>query len=241
MRNPTLKAGVIAAGRGDRLRKESNTLKPLARVAGRPLIEWILKSLSDAGVSEVVIIINEDSVAVRDRVDDTTWPFKLRWIVETTPSSMHSFLRVLETLAAGGDEGPFLISTVDTIAAAQTFKQFVAQASANDSEISLAVTPKRNDEKPLLVDWSGDRHVTALGEQAAGSKYATAGLYFVRSSVLAEVEAARKDNLGALRKFLGRLLKRGYRMAAIPVGESIDVDRAADVLAAEKFLREVSA
>ena len=93
-----LRAGVIAAGRGDRLRNGSAVLKPLIRVGGRTLIERVLDSLADAGASEVCVIINEDSLAVRDHVSTTAWPFTLRWIVETTPSSMHSFLRVVETL-----------------------------------------------------------------------------------------------------------------------------------------------
>ena len=105
-RDPGAKAGVrggvIAAGRGDRLRGGSDLLKPLVRVGGRTLIEHVLQSMAEAGVCEVVVIINEDSLAVRDHASAIEWPFALRWIVETTASSMHSFLRVVETLAAGG-------------------------------------------------------------------------------------------------------------------------------------------
>src|SRR5258706_193206 len=57
----TLRAGVIAAGRGDRLRQADQTLKPLVRVGGRTLIERVLASIAEAGASEVVVIINEES------------------------------------------------------------------------------------------------------------------------------------------------------------------------------------
>ena len=111
-----LKGGVLAAGRGERLRTPSSHLKPLVKVGSLTLIEHVLNSMADAGASEVVVIINEDSLAVRAHVSSMQWPFALRWIVETTPTSMHSFLRLVETLAADGDEGPFLLSTVDTVA-----------------------------------------------------------------------------------------------------------------------------
>ena len=124
----SLRAGVLAAGRGERLRTQSNHLKPLVKVGDQTLIEHVLNSMSDAGASEVVVIINEDSLAVRDHVAALGWPFALRWIVETTPTSMHSFLRLVETLAADGDEGPFLLSTVDTVAGAQTYARFIAEA-----------------------------------------------------------------------------------------------------------------
>ena len=64
---------------------------------------------------------------------------------------------------------------------------------------------------------------------AAPSDYATAGMYAVRSSILREAEAARRDGVDALRTFLGRLLDRGYHLAGIPIARSIDVDRPADI------------
>jgi hypothetical protein len=36
---------------------------------------------------------------------------------------------------------------------------------------------------------------------------------------------------------MGRLLDRGYHLAGIPIAESIDVDRPADIQTAEAFLR----
>src|SRR5262245_66240545 len=89
------RAGVIAAGRGDRLRDDTHILKPLVRVGGQTLVERVLHSLGEAGPAEVVIIVNDASVAVKDHVMKAhRWPFAVRWIVETTPSSMPSFLKL---------------------------------------------------------------------------------------------------------------------------------------------------
>jgi NDP-sugar pyrophosphorylase family protein len=238
----SLRAGVLAAGRGERLRTQSNYLKPLVKVGSRTLIEHVLSSLSDAHASEVVVIINEDSIAVRDHVAAVKWPFALRWLVETTPTSMHSFLRLVETLAADGDEGPFLLSTVDTVAGAQTYARFIAEARAlEQTAVTLALTSPGDDEKPLLVRTApGDTRVVAIGEAAAPSQYATAGLYAVRGSILREAEAARRDGVDALRTFLRRLLDRGYHLAGIPIACSIDVDRPDDIRAAEEFLRSTA-
>ena len=53
---PILKALILAAGRGDRMRPLTDrSPKPLLRVAGRPMIEWHLIALAVAGVREVVI------------------------------------------------------------------------------------------------------------------------------------------------------------------------------------------
>jgi NDP-sugar pyrophosphorylase family protein len=233
----SLRAGVIAAGRGDRLKPGMNCLKPLVRISGRTLIERVLASIGAAGATEVVVIINEASRAVQDHVSALEWPFAIRWIVETTPSSMHSFLRVLESLADSGDQGPFLISTVDTVAGPGAFARFVDEGRNHaEADVTLALTAPGEDEKPLLVSLDGSR-VSAMGEAVVFSPYATAGYYLVRPSVLREAAQARLLGLGALRAYFSRLLECGYRIEGIPVGESMDVDRPIDVAAAEEFLR----
>jgi NDP-sugar pyrophosphorylase family protein len=252
---------VIAAGRGDRLTHVSHPLKPLVRVGGQTLIERVLLSLAEAGPVEVVIIVNETSLAVKDHVTNSRkWPFAVRWIVETTPSSMHSFLRVLETLAEDGEGGPFLISTVDTIAAPGAFGAFAAASREPDADVILAVTPPIDDEKPLLVRLGPDgTTVEGIGEtvrltpggqadrddlqdKAHRSRiWATAGYYAVRSSVLHEADEARRDGVSALRLIFERLLARGYRLHAVRVAAGIDVDCPADVRAAETFLKQVGA
>jgi NDP-sugar pyrophosphorylase family protein len=237
MNDRSLRAGVLAAGRGERLRKSASDLKPLARVGGETLIERVLHSIGKAGATEVVVIINEDSIAVRDYVAPRDWPFALRWIVETTPTSMHSFLRLVETLAADGSDGPFLLSTVDTVSLPATYADFIERARADDAAITLALTSPGNDEKPLLVRLAeSESRIAVFGE----GEYATAGVYAVRPIILREAEAARRDGLEALRTFLGRLLERGYQLKGIPISRSIDVDHPADLAEAERFLRSAA-
>jgi len=51
-----MRAMILAAGRGERLRPLTDTTpKPLLRVGGRPLIVWHLERLAAAGFREVVI------------------------------------------------------------------------------------------------------------------------------------------------------------------------------------------
>ena len=56
--NPSVQvpALVLAAGRGERMRPlTDSTSKPLLQVQGRPLLQWHLQALANAGVSRVVI------------------------------------------------------------------------------------------------------------------------------------------------------------------------------------------
>lgn len=242
MKSAQTRAGIIAAGRGDRLRPAAQTLKPLVPVAGRPLIDHVLTSVAETSPAEVVIIVNEASLAVKDYVDTRRWPFGVRWIVETTPSSMHSFLRVLETLADGDDAGPYLMSTVDTIATPGAYRSFLDSSRSLDGDVALALARQGDADKPLRVRMQrATSRIEAIGEEAGQAPWVTAGYYAVRPAILREAARAREENLPALRTFFTYLLKNGYRLNGVPIAGAVDVDRPDDVKTAEAFLKQVGA
>jgi MurNAc alpha-1-phosphate uridylyltransferase len=66
-----MKAIVLAAGRGERLRPITDTLpKPLVRVAGKPLIVYHLEALARAGVRDVVINLSWLADKIRTALRD---------------------------------------------------------------------------------------------------------------------------------------------------------------------------
>jgi MurNAc alpha-1-phosphate uridylyltransferase len=66
-----MKAMVLAAGRGERLRPlTDSTPKPLLEVRGEPLLGWHLRALARAGVREVVINLAWLGGQVRARIGD---------------------------------------------------------------------------------------------------------------------------------------------------------------------------
>jgi len=67
-----MKAGIIAAGEGSRLRSEGiTTPKPLVPVNGVPLIERLIMSFIHAGIDELVCIVNESGLTKPARCADS--------------------------------------------------------------------------------------------------------------------------------------------------------------------------
>lgn len=67
----TVRAFVLAAGRGERLRPLTDTTpKPLLDVGGRPLIEHHLRALARAGICEVVVNLGWLGEQIRQRLGD---------------------------------------------------------------------------------------------------------------------------------------------------------------------------
>lgn len=76
-----MKAMVLAAGRGERLRPLTDTLpKPLIPVAGRPLIHHTLRYLRAAGVEEAVINLHHLGDQIQAFVGDgRSWGLRVRY------------------------------------------------------------------------------------------------------------------------------------------------------------------
>jgi NDP-sugar pyrophosphorylase family protein len=243
-------AGIIAAGWGERLGQPLP--KALTPVGGRALIDYALDGLEAAGVEQITCIVNEAAREVPAYVERQKRRVQMDWIVQTTPSSMHSFLIVLERLARWGDE-PCLMATVDSVCPPALYRRF-AEASAlfPDADVSLGLTSLIDDEKPLRVAMRGNENtglipgsvaenpaafeIVALTGTGFASDYVTSGFYCVRPRILAEKDRALAAGYTALRQYLGHLLKFGYRFYGVPLPPVVDVDRPQDVAAAERLL-----
>lgn len=249
-----MKAGVIAAGWGHRL---GSGPKALAKVGGRTLIDRVLDGFEAAGVRHVVCIVNETAAPAIRRATGRGRPFSIDWVMRNTPSSMHSFLAVLDRLAESGDDW-YLMSTVDAVAPPDVFRLFVANGTAaSDADLVLGLTDLIDDERPLRVrvverrsesgrplPWTENRvprRVVAIGDDAGSSPFVTAGLYLARPSILRAADSAQAAELGALRQFFAHALASGLRVHGLLLPSVVDVDRPEDVAAAEALLRAPSA
>jgi choline kinase len=77
-----MKAVIIGAGRGSRLGSETNEIpKTLVPVMGRPMLDWILEALAEAGFArrDVVFIGGYAERAVRERYGDLTFVTNAGW------------------------------------------------------------------------------------------------------------------------------------------------------------------
>jgi N-acetyl-alpha-D-muramate 1-phosphate uridylyltransferase len=108
-----MKAMLLAAGRGERLRPLTDSLpKPLVRVGGRPLIAWHLARLSQAGVREVVVNLSWLGEQLRAALGDgREFGVRINWS-EEGPVPLETgggILKALPLLAPG----PFLVVSSD--------------------------------------------------------------------------------------------------------------------------------
>jgi len=219
------RGGIIAAGDGTRLRAAGFPMpKPLVPIAGVALIEWVIENFRAAGITSLVIIVNEQARQCRDWVQARFPDLDAEVIVKTTRSSLESFLEVNRRLA--GDRA--LVSTVDAWCRPPDFVSFVEAALRRPPDTSvLAVTPLVADDNPLWVEVDATSRVRALG--GPEGTHVTAGMYMLSE----RARAASSPPLGRLREFLAWLLEQGEPLYAETIETVVDVDQPSDVALAE--------
>lgn len=82
-----LKAVVMAGGEGSRLRPLTcNLPKPMARLCGKPIIEYIFELLIRCGVSEAVVTLGYLPAVITDRFESGEYNgLKLKFVTEEKP------------------------------------------------------------------------------------------------------------------------------------------------------------
>jgi NDP-sugar pyrophosphorylase family protein len=225
---PNMQGGIIAAGEGSRLRQAGWTMpKPLVPVAGMPLIEHVIGNFVAAGISSLVIIVNERDRECEGWVQSHFPNLNLQITVKTTDSSLESFLEVAGRLGSGRA----LISTVDAWCPEEAFITFVRAARQFPPDATiLGVTPFVEDERPLWVTLDASGRITSLN--GGSGEVVTAGIYLVTERVR---RISPPAEVKSLRAFLVWLLHRGEPLSGVILPEVVDVDRGEDVAHAERL------
>ncbi len=231
-----MKAGIIAAGEGSRLKSEGiNLPKPLVPVDGVPLIERLIGSFIRCGISEIVCIVNEYSLDVKKFVESKKFSIPIRFVVKTTPSSMHSLFELSPHLL----NGQFLLSTVDSVFNEEELSSLLKYAQSHQSvDGILAVTNFVDDENPLYVELDASKRIRSFGKgkPSAQSTWVTGGLYVFSPRIFNEKHVVERG-VERLRNFLGHLVQSGYHLEGFQFSKIVDVDHVQDIAAAEEMLR----
>lgn len=248
-----MKFAIIAAGEGSRLAQEGvEQPKPLVPVCGEPMIDRLLRIFVECGATEIVVIVNEWSTAVREHLQTHCLPVHLELVVKTTPSSMHSLYALVPFLR--GER--FCLTTVDTIFREEEFKKIIRHFSnSKDIDGCMAVTPFVDDEKPLWVgvkEQQGEYSMNILNRQGlhlmprivgfhdrkeGDDHLISGGIYCLGDKALDVLEKCIDQGMSRMRNFQRQLVAEGLKLEAYPINKILDVDHKEDIVKAEAFLR----
>lgn len=227
---------IIAAGEGSRLAEEGVKLpKPLVKLNGKEMIRRLIDVFLANNAKSISIIVNNEMTQVQDYVNTLELPVPLNIVVQSTPSSMHSFFELREYLR----DGKFCLTTVDTIFKGNEFSKYIQAFIADDSaDGMMAVTDYIDDEKPLYVEVDeADMTIKGFLDSSDNCKYISGGIYGLTPKAIDTLERCLESGQSRMRNFQRQLVADGLNLKAHPFAKIVDVDHAEDIAKAETFLR----
>ena len=165
-----MKAFILAAGRGERMRPlTDHTPKPLLVAGGKPLIVWHLERLAAAGFREVVINHAHLGAQIEASLGDgAQWGLHIRYSPEP-PGALETAGGIASALPLLGDE-PFLVVNGDVYCDLDFGHFWGSTATAH---LVMVANPAHHSGGDFSLD--GDRVIYANGEQTL--TYAGVGVF----------------------------------------------------------------
>lgn len=242
-----MKFAIIAAGDGSRLAQEGVTEpKPLVKVRGERLIDRLIRIFMENNATEIVVICNEQMFDVANHLKMIQakglngLPIPLRFVVKSTPSSMHSFYELRDFLR----DDPFILTTVDTIFDESEFHDYVLSFQdkiAQGTDALMGVTDYIDDEKPLYVGVDNVMRINGYYDTPqADSHFISAGIYGLTAPSLNILEACIEKGESRMRNFQRALVAAGLQIEAYPLTKVFDIDHIDDIRKADEGVNNLS-
>lgn len=220
--NPNHVVGVVlAGGRGTRLFGPEGGSKGLYPLNGRPLIDYSLATIRQAGVDEIALVVREEDHELRSRYPD------FAQILDLGEGTLSAILAAAEY--AVGRRAGAIISSCDLVCAPGAAKALVDCSSRNPEwSACFGITLIANDQTPIWVHTNHSGQIVDYGKGIRSSVYAFASIRFAKHNFLKLILARSKSvssDVNTDTKLMRQLiLSEKVVVGAIDIGQAIDVD-----------------
>lgn len=229
--NMAIQAVIMAGGLGTRLRPLTESVpKPMLPVAGRPLMEHIIASLSEVGIRNVNVTTHYLPEKITDHFGDgSRFGVDMRYAQENEPLGTAGALRRLDGL---GDT-PILVINGDILTRVD-FRHMLKFHTENRAAFTVGVHGYEFQVPYGVLDLDGPR-VVGLREKPRQSMFINAGVYLLEPRVIARIPPDRRFDMTDL---IDLLIADGETVAGFPIHEYwSDIGRMEDYFKAQFDLK----
>ena len=222
-----MKAVVLAAGKGERLRPlTENRPKHLLPIGGKPLLKWILEGLVEAGVDEALLVTHYLEDQIKEYFGDgDQLGLEIGYIRQEELMGTANAFRMAEDFADGEE---FIGVYGDLFLPPDGFKALTK--AHRKGETVMCVVPMDDPSQMGVVALEGDRVTQIVEKPALGeepSDLANAGMYFFTPEIFGLIDetglSSRKEY--EITDSLRALIESGSTLRAVklPKGSWLDV------------------
>lgn len=206
---------IMAGGEGTRLKSVTgNTPKPMALLAGKPVLEHILLLLKKQGIRRVCISLRYRPEAITSYFGSgEKWGLDIKYCVESTPLGTAGGVKACMPFCRGDS---FLVISGDC-ACDFDLRRLIAAHQVRRSAVTMALFPCTSPLRYGTVLTDGKGRIIAFTEKPSWSKVVSdlvnTGIYIVSKNAMALVPDGKAFDFS--RELFPLLMKRGYELGAV--------------------------
>ena len=231
--NRNLTGVILAGGRGTRLSAVVKDVpKPMASVAGKPFVEYIVAQARSAGCEKIVFCVGYRAESIRDYFHEGAGHgIAIRYSDETKPLGTAGALARAKDLI---DSDPFLVFNGDSYCAAD-LRALIRRHEERGAAATVAVAYVEDTSDYGSVDVDPSGVLCAFNEKGklSGPGFVNAGVYLLSKSVLDSVPLGAPSSLEY--SVFPSLTRKGLHAFRCP-GPFIDIGTPESFEAAQKSL-----
>lgn len=216
-----MKAVVVAAGRGNRMMPlTADTPKPLLPLHGRPILEHILLGLKNAGIEDVLVVVNYLAEKIEDYFGDgSKLGMRISYVEQTGPMGTGSALLAAESYVGGE---PFMLLWGDVLMGSHDYRRLQKLYAQHPCDLISSLNWMDDPCAGSSNEVEGDRIVRIVEKPAPGtakSNWNQAGLFICTTAVIEAMKACGLSPRGEIEFTAGVqfLLDQGRDVRWMPV------------------------
>lgn len=225
-----LSAILMAGGKGERLRPLTlTTPKPLLEIDGMPIIDYNVRNLSRAGITDVTVTTRYLASQIIDHFSKPVFGIDVKCVVEENPLGTIG----AASLISRSDEGDTLVMNSDLLTTLSLEEMFLLHKTEK-SDVTIAAIPY-SVSVPYAILATDGREVRSLEEKPTYSYYANAGIYIFSNRLLNSILPGTPTDAPEL---IEKAISEGGKVVFFPIdGTWIDIGSPADFRHAEELMR----
>jgi bifunctional UDP-N-acetylglucosamine pyrophosphorylase/glucosamine-1-phosphate N-acetyltransferase len=231
-----MKAVILAAARSERLHPFTETrAKPMIRVAGRTILEYMGQALRDAGIVDLLIVVNHKREGLQSYFEHGhRFGLNIEYVVQEPIDGIGAGLRRCESELNGE---PFLLVYGDVLATGQPFQRVLQQHAESGGPVAALSLPPSSSEFGNVY-LNNDMRITRLVEKPtdpALSNYVFAGIFLLPTTVFRVLDQCQND----IEQTYQTLIQEGRFHGTLWEGAWIDVGRPWQILEANRMVMDL--
>jgi D-glycero-alpha-D-manno-heptose 1-phosphate guanylyltransferase len=226
---------ILVGGFGIRLKSVvSDVPKPMAPVAGRPFLSYLLDYWIGQGIQRFVLSTGHLASVVESYFGKTYRNASITYVCEQSPLGTGGALRLaLESVPWANETA--LMANGDTWFPVP-LKQLCADAKRQNAPITLALKRLEKNDRYGGVDLSADGRIKSFGIKSAGDSYINAGCYLFNVDEMKKSLAGMPKAFSLENDFLVRYADNGLVGSSIQDQPFLDIGIPEDYQRASEFL-----